>query len=70
MVYLRGTDRDGETVFLETAADLGLGVSSFISLGNKADVSGNDLLEYWAEDPRTKLQTEICMRDSLGPVPL
>ncbi|MFB9722518.1 bifunctional acetate--CoA ligase family protein/GNAT family N-acetyltransferase [Planobispora longispora] len=32
---------------------LGLGVSSFVSVGNKADVSGNDLLEYWADDEAT-----------------
>jgi acyl-CoA synthetase (NDP forming) len=44
----------GETI-LETAAKLGLGLSSFVSLGNKTDVSGNDLLDYWADDPRTKL---------------
>jgi len=44
----------GETI-LETASSLGLGLSSFVSLGNKTDVSGNDLLEYWADDPRTKL---------------
>ncbi len=44
----------GEAI-LETAADLGLGLSSFVSLGNKADVSGNDLIEFWADDPRTKL---------------
>ena len=31
----------------------GLGVASFVSIGNKADVSGNDLLAYWSEDPRT-----------------
>jgi len=35
------------------ADDLGLGVSSFVSLGNKADVSGNDLLQYWEDDPHT-----------------
>jgi acyl-CoA synthetase (NDP forming) len=28
-------------------------VSSFASLGDKADVSGNDLLQYWEEDPET-----------------
>jgi acetyl coenzyme A synthetase (ADP forming)-like protein len=33
----------------------GLGVSSFVSVGNKADVSGNDLLEYWEDDPATKV---------------
>jgi acetate---CoA ligase (ADP-forming) len=32
---------------------LGLGVSSFISVGNKADVSGNDLLQYWEDDAAT-----------------
>jgi acetate---CoA ligase (ADP-forming) len=34
---------------------LGLGLSSFVSVGNKADISGNDLLEYWEGDDRTKL---------------
>ena len=32
-----------------------LGLSSFISVGNKADISGNDLLQYWEEDERTKV---------------
>ncbi|MFM8999095.1 MAG: GNAT family N-acetyltransferase [Actinomycetota bacterium] len=32
---------------------LGMGLSSFVSIGNKADISGNDLLAYWGEDPRT-----------------
>ena len=32
---------------------LNLGISSFISVGNKADVSGNDLIQYWSEDPGT-----------------
>ena len=31
------------------------GVSQFVSLGNKADVSGNDLLQWWAEDPQTSV---------------
>ena len=35
------------------AAQLGLGVSSFVSVGNKADVSGNDLLQYWESDEAT-----------------
>jgi acetyl coenzyme A synthetase (ADP forming)-like protein len=38
---------------LERTARLGLGVSSFVSVGNKADVSGNDLLQYWEDDPNT-----------------
>ena len=40
---------------LEHASRLNLGVSSFVSVGNKADVSGNDLIQYWAEDPRTNV---------------
>jgi acetyl coenzyme A synthetase (ADP forming)-like protein len=40
---------------LNRCRQLGLGISMFASMGNKADVSGNDLLEYWEEDPDTKL---------------
>lgn len=36
---------------LDVARELGVGVSTFISLGNKADVSGNDLLAAWLDDP-------------------
>ena len=32
-----------------------LGISDFVSLGNKIDVSGNDLLRYWADDPDTRV---------------
>ena len=38
---------------LDYARRLNIGISSFVSVGNKADVSGNDLIQYWAEDPRT-----------------
>ncbi len=38
---------------LATAAQLGLGISSCASVGNRADVSSNDLLEYWEEDEAT-----------------
>ncbi|BBH64235.1 GNAT family N-acetyltransferase [Actinoplanes sp. OR16] len=31
----------------------GLGLSSFVSAGNRADVSGNDLLQFWQDDPGT-----------------
>lgn len=37
------------------ARQLGLGLSSFVSVGNKADVSSNDLLEYWEADPDTRV---------------
>ena len=32
-----------------------LGLSFFVSVGNKADVSGNDLMTYWRDDPHTKV---------------
>ena len=38
---------------LDYVTRLNIGISSFASIGNKADVSANDLLQYWAEDPRT-----------------
>ena len=33
----------------------GLGLSTFVSAGNRADVSGNDLLQYWEEDDATEV---------------
>lgn len=38
---------------IDYAASLGLGLSTFVSVGNKADISGNDLLNYWDTDPNT-----------------
>jgi acetyl coenzyme A synthetase (ADP forming)-like protein len=38
---------------LERAAERQLGLSAFVSIGNKADISSNDLLEYWEDDPAT-----------------
>ena len=38
---------------LGLARGMHLGLSSFVSVGNKADVSGNDLLQFWEEDPNT-----------------
>jgi acetate---CoA ligase (ADP-forming) len=38
---------------LDYVRTLNVGISTFIAVGNKADVSSNDLLAYWAEDPRT-----------------
>jgi acyl-CoA synthetase (NDP forming)/RimJ/RimL family protein N-acetyltransferase len=40
---------------LADAATRGLGLSTFVSAGNRADVSGNDLLQYWSTDPATKV---------------
>jgi acyl-CoA synthetase (NDP forming)/GNAT superfamily N-acetyltransferase len=41
-------------VLLDLARELGLGVHTFVSLGNKADVSSNDLLAAWYDDPEVK----------------
>ncbi|OKI65920.1 bifunctional acetate--CoA ligase family protein/GNAT family N-acetyltransferase [Micromonospora sp. CB01531] len=42
---------------LAEASRRGLGLSSFVSAGNRADVSGNDLLQYWQDDPGTDVIT-------------
>ena len=38
---------------LDQVDQRGIGLSTFISAGNRADVSGNDLLQYWQDDPAT-----------------
>jgi acyl-CoA synthetase (NDP forming) len=41
------------SMILADTARRGLGLSTFISAGNRADVSGNDMLQYWEEDEAT-----------------
>lgn len=43
------------TAILESVSRRGLGLSTFVSAGNRADVSGNDLLQYWQEDDSTEV---------------
>ncbi|HEU4489911.1 MAG TPA: GNAT family N-acetyltransferase [Jiangellales bacterium] len=43
------------SALLAQMAERGLGLSTFVSAGNRADVSGNDLLQYWEEDPATEV---------------
>ena len=43
------------TAILEKVNNRGLGLSTFVSAGNRADVSGNDLLQYWEEDDATEV---------------
>ena len=38
---------------LEYAQNLNIGLSTFVSIGNRADISNNDLLQYWVKDPAT-----------------
>ncbi len=42
-------------VILEYAMEKGIEFTTFVSAGNRADISGNDLLSYWEEDPKTKM---------------
>lgn len=44
------------TMFSNFTVHRNIGVSSLVSAGNRADVSGNDLMQYWEDDP----QTEVC----------
>jgi len=49
---------------LATVRRRGLGVSTFLSSGNRADVSGNDMMQFWSEDPAT---TVACLSlESIG----
>jgi acetyl coenzyme A synthetase (ADP forming)-like protein len=53
----------GEAI-LADAVDNGLGVAMFVSMGNKTDVSGNDLLEYWEDNP--DIQAILMYLESFG----
>ncbi|MCK5127393.1 MAG: acetate--CoA ligase family protein [candidate division Zixibacteria bacterium] len=44
----------GEAI-LNFAEQLNLGFSMFCSVGNKADISSNDLMEYWRNDEKTRM---------------
>ena len=43
------------SAILEKVNNRGLGLSTFVSAGNRADVSGNDLLQYWEKDDSTEV---------------
>ncbi|MFC4561158.1 GNAT family N-acetyltransferase [Nocardiopsis mangrovi] len=49
---------------LQRVAERGMGLSTFVSAGNRADVSGNDLVQYWQEDPATEVVLQYL--ESLG----
>ena len=49
---------------IEHLSRLGIGISSFVSLGDKEDVSGNDMLLWWKSDAATKLA--VLYLDSFG----
>jgi acetate---CoA ligase (ADP-forming) len=54
VAFLSQSGAMGLTI-LEYAKNLNMGLSSFVSIGNRADVSSNDLLQYWDQDPATKV---------------
>ena len=53
----------GEAI-LADAVENGLGVAMFVSMGNKTDISGNDLLEYWEDNP--DVQAILMYLESFG----
>jgi acetyl coenzyme A synthetase (ADP forming)-like protein len=52
--FLSQSGAMGVTI-LDYASEYGIGISKFISLGNKPDVSANDVLAYWRADPATRV---------------
>ncbi len=54
VAFLSQSGAMGVTI-LDYAREYGIGVSKFLSLGNKADISGNDALEYLGGDERTSV---------------
>lgn len=55
------------TAILDWAKEVDLGFSSFVSLGNKADITENDLLESWASDSESKVVLAYLEGISDGP---
>ncbi|MBI2869674.1 MAG: GNAT family N-acetyltransferase [Chloroflexi bacterium] len=51
-------------VILEYASSLNIGISHFVSVGNRADISPNDLLQYWEADRNTRVI--LLYLESLG----
>ena len=49
---------------IDAAAARGIGFSSFVTMGDKADLSGSDFLEYWEQDPDTAVL--LLYLDSFG----
>ncbi len=54
VAFLSQSGAMGLTI-LEYAKNLNMGISTFVSVGNRADVSSNDLLQYWEQDRATKV---------------
>jgi acetate---CoA ligase (ADP-forming) len=54
IAFLSQSGAMGLTI-LEHVRNMNMGLSSFVSVGNRADVSYHDFLQYWEQDPATKV---------------
>ena len=54
VAFLSQSGAMGLTI-LEHVKNLNIGISTFVSVGNRADVSSNDFLQYWEQDKATKI---------------
>jgi len=54
VAFLSQSGAMGLTI-LEHVKNMNMGISTFVSVGNRADVSSNDFLQYWEQDPATKV---------------
>lgn len=63
MSFLSQSGALGVTI-LDYAAEYGIGIHHFVSVGNKPDVGGNELLAYWEDDPGTRVI--LMYLESLG----
>ncbi len=54
MSFMSQSGAMGVTI-LDYASEYGIGIHHFVSVGNKVDVSGNDLVDYWEDDEATKV---------------
>lgn len=54
MSFMSQSGAMGVTI-LDYAAEYGIGIHHFVSVGNKADISGIELTQYWEHDPGTKV---------------
>jgi len=54
VAFLSQSGAMGLTI-LEHVKNLNMGISTFVSVGNRADVSSNDFLQYWEQDPATRV---------------
>lgn len=65
-VAVAAESRSLGVALLSAAARRGVGISSFVGLGERIDISSNDLLEYWEDDPHTDVIL-LCLKSFGNP---